>query len=126
MKSPPRARSPTLLRILLDSGFGAKCGAPHFAPLLPNTQPLRVHLRSLLDVLLQQKVRCTILDPAEINDELRALCEALIASNKTLLCRREETQAVSEAIKWLMAKYPHALRQALDNGFFGSLDEKRR
>ena len=27
-----------LLRILLDSGFGAKCGAPHFAPLLPNTQ----------------------------------------------------------------------------------------
>ena len=37
MKSPPRARSPTLLRILLHSGFGAKCGAPHFAPLLPNT-----------------------------------------------------------------------------------------
>jgi hypothetical protein len=34
MKSPPRARSPTLLRILLYSGFGAKCGAPHFAPLL--------------------------------------------------------------------------------------------
>ena len=38
MKSPPRARSPTLLRILLYSGFGTKCGAPHFAPLLPNTQ----------------------------------------------------------------------------------------
>src|SRR6516164_6056186 len=38
MKSLPKARSPTLLRILLHSGFGAKCGAPHFAPLLPNTQ----------------------------------------------------------------------------------------
>ena len=37
MKSPPRARSPTLLRILLYSGFGAKCGAPHFVQLLPNT-----------------------------------------------------------------------------------------
>ena len=23
-----------------DSGFGAKCGAPHFAPLLPNTRHL--------------------------------------------------------------------------------------
>jgi hypothetical protein len=34
MKSPPRARSPTLLRILLYSGFGTKCGAPHFVPLL--------------------------------------------------------------------------------------------
>ena len=31
---------PQLLRILLYSGFGAKCGAPHFAPLLPNTQIL--------------------------------------------------------------------------------------
>ena len=38
MKSPPRARLPTLLRILLHSGFGAKCGAPHFAPSLPNTR----------------------------------------------------------------------------------------
>ena len=27
-----------LLGILLDFGFGAKCGAPHFAPLLPNSQ----------------------------------------------------------------------------------------
>jgi hypothetical protein len=27
-----------LLRILLDSGFGTKCGAPHFVPLL-----LRAH-----------------------------------------------------------------------------------
>jgi ATP-dependent DNA ligase len=25
----------------LDSGFGTKCGAPHFAPLLPNTQVLQ-------------------------------------------------------------------------------------
>lgn len=95
-----------------------------FSPLSP--QPLRFHLRSLLDVLLQQKVGCTILDPAEIKDELRALCEALIASNKHCCAEREETQAVSKAIKWLMAKYPHALRQALDNGFFGSLHEKRR
>jgi len=31
---------PQLLRILLYSGFGAKCGAPHFAPLLPNTRLL--------------------------------------------------------------------------------------
>ena len=38
MKSPPRARSPTLLRILLYSGFGTKCGAPHFVPLLPKPQ----------------------------------------------------------------------------------------
>ncbi len=38
MKSPPRARSPTLLRILLYSGFGAKCGAPHFVPLLLRPQ----------------------------------------------------------------------------------------
>ena len=37
MKSRPRALSPTLLRILLHSGFGAKCGAPHFGPLLSNT-----------------------------------------------------------------------------------------
>jgi hypothetical protein len=94
-----------------------------FSPLSP--QPLRFHLRSLLDVLLQ-KAGCTILDPAEIKDELRALCEALIASNKHCCAEREETQAVSKAIKWLMAKYPHALRHALDNGFFGSLDEKRR
>jgi hypothetical protein len=36
---------------------------------------------------------------------------------------REETQAVSKAINWLMAKYPHAVHEALDNGFFGSLDE---
>jgi hypothetical protein len=28
------ARSPTVLRILLHSGFGPKCGAPHFGPLL--------------------------------------------------------------------------------------------
>ena len=46
MKSPPRARSPTLLRILLYSGFGAKCGAPHFAPLLPNTQVTETYMTS--------------------------------------------------------------------------------
>src|SRR5271165_1431446 len=44
--------------------------------------------------------------------------------------KKEETQAVSDwsqavprAIKWLMAEHPHAVREALDNGFFGSLDE---
>ena len=37
-------REPQLLRILLHSGFGAKCGAPHFAPLLPNTQSLDADL----------------------------------------------------------------------------------
>src|ERR1700750_355067 len=34
MKSPQKAISPTLLRILLHSGFWTKCGAPHFVPLL--------------------------------------------------------------------------------------------
>ena len=33
------------------------------------------------------------------------------------------SQAVPRAIKWLMAEHPHAVREALDNGFFGSLDE---
>jgi hypothetical protein len=42
---------------------------------------------------------------------------------KHCCAEREETRAVSKAIKWLMAKYPHAVREALDNGFFGSLDE---
>jgi hypothetical protein len=33
-----------LLRILLDSGFGAICGAPHIAPLLPNTRVRQLNL----------------------------------------------------------------------------------
>jgi hypothetical protein len=44
--------------------------------------------------------------------------------------KKEETQAVSDwsqavprAIKWLMAEHPHEVREAMDNGFFGSLDE---
>jgi len=42
---------------------------------------------------------------------------------KHCCAEREETRAVSKAIKWLMAQYPHAVREALDNGFFSSLDE---
>ena len=49
---------------------------------------------------------------------------------KRCCLKKEETQAVSDwsqavprAIKWLMAEHPHAVREALDNGFFGSLDE---
>jgi hypothetical protein len=38
MKCSPRACSLKVLWILTHSGFGAKCGAPHIAPLLPNTQ----------------------------------------------------------------------------------------
>jgi hypothetical protein len=38
MKFPPKAPSPTLLRILLHSGFWTKCGAPHFVHLLLKPQ----------------------------------------------------------------------------------------
>jgi hypothetical protein len=45
--------------------------------------------------------------------------------------KKEETQAASDwrqavpkALNWLMAKYPEALREAVDDVFFGSLTEK--
>src|SRR5437667_10084575 len=45
--------------------------------------------------------------------------------------KKEETQAASDwrqavpkALNWLMVKYPEALREAVDDGFFGSLNEK--
>jgi hypothetical protein len=45
--------------------------------------------------------------------------------------KKEETQAASDwrqavpkALNWLMVKYPEALRQAVDDVFFGSLNEK--
>jgi SEC-C motif-containing protein len=44
--------------------------------------------------------------------------------------QKEETQATNDwsgavprALRWLMAKYPEALRETLDDGFFGSLNE---
>jgi hypothetical protein len=37
MKPAPCIRSPTVLWILLFSGFGTLSSAPHFVPLLPNT-----------------------------------------------------------------------------------------
>jgi hypothetical protein len=45
--------------------------------------------------------------------------------------KKEETQAASDwrqavpkALNWLMVKYPEALREAVDDVFFGSLNEK--
>ena len=43
--------------------------------------------------------------------------------SKGCYAEREEPQAVSKVINWLMAKYPHAVHEALDHGFFGSLGE---
>ena len=47
--------------------------------------------------------------------------------------KKEETQAVSDwskavprAIKWLMAEHPHAVRDALDDGFFGESGTRTR
>jgi hypothetical protein len=44
--------------------------------------------------------------------------------------KKEETQAASDwrqavpkALNWLMVKYPEALREAVDDVFFGSLNE---
>jgi hypothetical protein len=71
MKSPPRARSPTLVRILLYSGFWTKCGAPHFAPLLPNTQIPLIKGIATMEPFIPSEVR-DYFPPVEVRASVSA------------------------------------------------------